>query len=168
MWRGVIDELEQQQCIGEGFPIACHRHPDTINYVSKPGQLQLIAPDGRFIFLIMFLLLPSDDDQSGGCLKSCDARLICGHKCPYKAHFQLDQYESGLIYINSAIQMTLATWPWLVIRVAEGCARGATHVIRHVLSPANLAFSKFPMSNFPAAIHAHLSRGRYTTSLCVA
>ncbi|KNZ77104.1 NFX1-type zinc finger-containing protein 1 [Termitomyces sp. J132] len=69
MWHGVINELDQEQCIGEGFPIACHHHPDIINYASKPGQLQLIAPDG-------------------GCLKSCDARLKCGHKCPYKVHIQ--------------------------------------------------------------------------------
>ncbi|KAG6900491.1 hypothetical protein C0993_009801 [Termitomyces sp. T159_Od127] len=51
MWRGVIDELEREQCIGDGFPITCHRHPDNINYVSTPGQLQLIAPDGRFTFI---------------------------------------------------------------------------------------------------------------------
>ncbi|KAG6903063.1 hypothetical protein C0995_006250 [Termitomyces sp. Mi166 len=51
MWRGVIDELEQEECIGEGFPIACHRHPDTISYASKPGQLQHIAPDVCFCLI---------------------------------------------------------------------------------------------------------------------
>ncbi|GLB37649.1 putative P-loop containing nucleoside triphosphate hydrolase protein [Lyophyllum shimeji] len=67
MWRGVTEELEREDCLGDGFPIACQRHPDAVKYISEPGQLQQFAPDG-------------------GCLKSCDARLKCGHACPYKCH----------------------------------------------------------------------------------
>ncbi|EPQ57199.1 P-loop containing nucleoside triphosphate hydrolase protein [Gloeophyllum trabeum ATCC 11539] len=67
MWRSVLSELDDNGAVGAGFPIACQRHPDRVEYVSKPGQLPRVAPDG-------------------GCLRSCDARLACGHVCPYKCH----------------------------------------------------------------------------------
>jgi hypothetical protein len=48
MWRSVIDELEQNDALGSAFPIVCQRHPDTIKYVSEPGQLPRLAPDGAY------------------------------------------------------------------------------------------------------------------------
>ncbi|KAF8656766.1 hypothetical protein AX16_002444 [Volvariella volvacea WC 439] len=67
MWRGVVDELANENFIGDAFPVACYRHPDTVNYINKPGQLRQLAPDG-------------------GCLLPCGVRLDCGHICPYKCH----------------------------------------------------------------------------------
>jgi hypothetical protein len=52
MWRSVIDELEQNEAIGHAFPIVCQRHPDTIEYISEPGKLRRLAPDGVFFFLL--------------------------------------------------------------------------------------------------------------------
>ncbi|KAJ6499128.1 hypothetical protein C8R45DRAFT_981206 [Mycena sanguinolenta] len=67
MWRDVIEQLEDADCVGTAFPIACHNHPDKIEHVSKPGRLALFAPDG-------------------GCLQPCNYRLKCGHVCHYKCH----------------------------------------------------------------------------------
>ncbi|KAJ7091139.1 hypothetical protein C8R44DRAFT_817142 [Mycena epipterygia] len=67
MWRDVIEELENADCVGNAFPVSCHRHPDTVELVSQPGKLPLFAPDG-------------------GCLKPCNYRLKCGHVCHYKCH----------------------------------------------------------------------------------
>ncbi|KAH9839366.1 P-loop containing nucleoside triphosphate hydrolase protein, partial [Rhodofomes roseus] len=67
MWDDVISELEKRQCVGEAFPVRCHRHPERLEHISKSGQLPRISPDG-------------------GCLLQCDARLECGHICPYKCH----------------------------------------------------------------------------------
>ncbi|KAF5326320.1 hypothetical protein D9611_000022 [Ephemerocybe angulata] len=67
MWKGVIDELESNGCVGKAFPIACHQHPEIVQLVSKPGEMTLLSPDG-------------------GCFQSCNARLKCGHVCPYKCH----------------------------------------------------------------------------------
>ncbi|KAF8629392.1 hypothetical protein AX15_003447 [Amanita polypyramis BW_CC] len=67
MWRIVLDELRHQGNIGEALPAACYRHPENVNYISRPGQLSHFAPDG-------------------GCLLSCDYRLKCGHVCPHKCH----------------------------------------------------------------------------------
>ncbi|PFH53777.1 hypothetical protein AMATHDRAFT_73192 [Amanita thiersii Skay4041] len=67
IWRHIIEELQRQENVGEGFPIACHRHPEKVVYISEPGHLPCIAPDG-------------------GCLESCNYRLQCGHVCPYKCH----------------------------------------------------------------------------------
>jgi len=47
MWNSVIEELRKQEAVGDAFPVACHQHPDTITYVSQPGKLQGIAPDGE-------------------------------------------------------------------------------------------------------------------------
>lgn len=46
MWRHIIEELEKDEALGPALPIACHRHPETLEYVCKPGQLPQIAPDG--------------------------------------------------------------------------------------------------------------------------
>ncbi|TFK44429.1 hypothetical protein BDQ12DRAFT_672980 [Crucibulum laeve] len=67
MWRGVIEQLQESGNIGDGFPVACHRHPESAMRISKPGELSQLAPDG-------------------GCLRQCDSRLNCGHVCPYKCH----------------------------------------------------------------------------------
>lgn len=50
MWKSVIEELTANDCIGSGFPIVCHRHPDRLVIVDRPGLLPQIAPDGeRFL-----------------------------------------------------------------------------------------------------------------------
>ncbi|EMD37515.1 hypothetical protein CERSUDRAFT_114154 [Gelatoporia subvermispora B] len=67
MWRTVIDQLTQTDCVGDALPVRCDRHPETVEMISKPGQLSRVAPDG-------------------GCLRQCDSRLKCGHLCPYKCH----------------------------------------------------------------------------------
>ncbi|KAG6850946.1 hypothetical protein H0H93_005815 [Arthromyces matolae] len=59
MWRGVVDELRREDSLSEGIPIACYRHPEEINYVSEPGQLQNIAPDGQTTFPASLTLLGS-------------------------------------------------------------------------------------------------------------
>lgn len=47
MWKGVIDELEQKGCVGDALPVACYRHPQSIQHISKPGVLPLLSPDGK-------------------------------------------------------------------------------------------------------------------------
>ena len=48
MWGKVIEELEEKGLVGSALPIVCHRHSDKTKYVSEPGQLPQIAPDGSF------------------------------------------------------------------------------------------------------------------------
>ena len=47
MWADVIQQLEQDGCVGPGIPVACHRHPHNVTLVSDPGQLRQLAPDGE-------------------------------------------------------------------------------------------------------------------------
>ena len=49
MWREIIEELGKRDCLGSAFPVACQRHPHTIELISKPGQLPRIAPDGKLL-----------------------------------------------------------------------------------------------------------------------
>ncbi|KAF8598651.1 hypothetical protein BDV93DRAFT_593821 [Ceratobasidium sp. AG-I] len=65
MWASVLQELYKSGSVGRGLPVQCHRHPDYIQVVDQPGQLQTVSPDG-------------------GCLRPCLAALPCGHQCPYK------------------------------------------------------------------------------------
>ena len=53
MWRSIINELQRDGAVANAFPIVCHRHPDTIAHVSKPGQLPRLAPDGKPSFRIL-------------------------------------------------------------------------------------------------------------------
>ncbi len=82
MWCTIIDELREQDAVGDAFHIRCFRHRERTTYVSKPGQLQDFAPDGepnRAYHPQTFRL-----QEIGGCLLPCDFRLQCGHSCPYK------------------------------------------------------------------------------------
>ncbi|KAG2153743.1 uncharacterized protein EDB93DRAFT_1134566 [Suillus bovinus] len=85
MWRHIIEELEKGDALGPALPIACHRHPETLEYVCKPGQLPQIAPDG-------------------GCMRPCNFRLICGHMCPFKCHSD-DQKHASVMCMQSCTRL---------------------------------------------------------------
>jgi hypothetical protein len=63
MWPKVMDELEEHDRIGEGFPIVCKNHPDTFRFVDTPEKLKIAAPNG-------------------GCTIACGRGMPCGHVCP--------------------------------------------------------------------------------------
>jgi hypothetical protein len=46
MWKSVIEQLEAVDAVGDGFPVACHQHPDDVRYIKEPGELPRFAPDG--------------------------------------------------------------------------------------------------------------------------
>lgn len=46
MWKKVIEELCENDSCGPALPVACHQHPESVNYISEPGQLPSFAPDG--------------------------------------------------------------------------------------------------------------------------
>lgn len=46
MWRSIVEELENNECLGDALPIACPNHPEAVEYISQPGKLPRIAPDG--------------------------------------------------------------------------------------------------------------------------
>jgi hypothetical protein len=52
MWRDVLEELEEQDCVGSGLPVACSRHSDDIRHISEPGMLPAYAPDGLSELLV--------------------------------------------------------------------------------------------------------------------
>ncbi|KAG1731512.1 uncharacterized protein EDB91DRAFT_1154350 [Suillus paluster] len=85
MWQHIIEELERDEALGPALPIACHRHQDTLEYVSKPGQLPQIAPDG-------------------GCMRPCDFRLNCGHMCPFKCHSD-DQKHASVTCMHACTRL---------------------------------------------------------------
>lgn len=49
MWGKVLSRLEQDDCVGPALPVVCHRHQEAIEWISKPGQLGRVAPDGKLI-----------------------------------------------------------------------------------------------------------------------
>ncbi|KAK0199718.1 hypothetical protein DFS33DRAFT_1398406 [Desarmillaria ectypa] len=74
-WKTIIDEMEQRDQIGFGFPVICPRHPEQRNMITAPGQLSVVAPEG-------------------GCCLPCDYRMDCGHNCPSMCHLDLDKHRS--------------------------------------------------------------------------
>ncbi|PKY21705.1 hypothetical protein RhiirB3_525223 [Rhizophagus irregularis] len=67
MWAPVIDILHERNQVGFGIPIVCDRHPDYKNIIVEPDQFEKVSPDG-------------------GCNKTCNAPLPCGHKCKFRCH----------------------------------------------------------------------------------
>ena len=57
MWGKIIEELEEKGLVGPALPITCHRHPDVVTYVSEPGQLPQIAPDGSLYYKNLPLIM---------------------------------------------------------------------------------------------------------------
>ena len=57
MWRKIIEELEEKGLMGPALPIACHRHSDEVKYVSEPGQLPQVAPDGSFCRKVLIVII---------------------------------------------------------------------------------------------------------------
>lgn len=57
MWGKIIEELEEKDLVGPALPIVCHRHSDAVNYVSEPGQLPQIAPDGLFRHRLLSVII---------------------------------------------------------------------------------------------------------------
>lgn len=45
-WATVVDELTEQGALGNQLPIVCHRHPEEVGFISKPGDLPRLSPDG--------------------------------------------------------------------------------------------------------------------------
>ncbi|KAK0433784.1 hypothetical protein EV421DRAFT_1718181 [Armillaria borealis] len=74
-WKTIIDEMEQRDQIGFGFPVICPRHPEQRSIITEPGQLSVVAPEG-------------------GCCLPCDYRMDCGHNCPSMCHLDLDEHWS--------------------------------------------------------------------------
>ncbi|KAK0470915.1 hypothetical protein IW261DRAFT_1586260 [Armillaria novae-zelandiae] len=74
-WKTIIDEMEQQDQIGFGFPAVCPRHPEQRHVIMEPGQLSDVAP-------------------KGGCCLPCDYRMDCSHNCPSMCHLDLDKHQS--------------------------------------------------------------------------
>ena len=55
MWANVLQELHESGCVGKGLPMACHQHPDYIQTVDQPGQLQIVSPHGEIgIFINLY------------------------------------------------------------------------------------------------------------------
>ncbi|KEP47695.1 NFX1-type zinc finger protein [Rhizoctonia solani 123E] len=67
MWSDVLKELNSSECLGPKLPIACHRHPDYIQWIDRPGVIPTVSP-------------------KGGCLQPCGGALSCGHVCPSMCH----------------------------------------------------------------------------------
>ncbi|KAH9848820.1 hypothetical protein C2E23DRAFT_738850 [Lenzites betulinus] len=74
-WSTILDEMEERNQIGCGFPIRCTRHPAQATMITKPGQLSIVAP-------------------VGGCLLPCGFRMNCGHICPSVCHAAPDNHRS--------------------------------------------------------------------------
>ncbi|KIJ49701.1 hypothetical protein M422DRAFT_66154 [Sphaerobolus stellatus SS14] len=75
MWASIVDILDNEDCLGTSFPIACPKHPEQRHHISNPGMFAQVAPDG-------------------GCLQPCAEQLPCGHVCPYKCHSDDEKHIS--------------------------------------------------------------------------
>ena len=97
MWRKIVEELEEKGLIGPALPIACYRHSDVVKYVSEPGQLPQMAPDGSLYCQTLSVIINTHCHIKGGCLENCEIRLNCGHLCPFKVGLNYLSLKTKLI-----------------------------------------------------------------------
>ncbi|KAH6889821.1 P-loop containing nucleoside triphosphate hydrolase protein [Thelonectria olida] len=73
MWKEYFDLLKEQDCLFEGVPVRCERHPDNTSPLLKsPEEFDKYCPDG-------------------GCAEPCGVMLRCGkHPCPRSCHLVTD------------------------------------------------------------------------------
>ncbi|EMT74599.1 P-loop containing nucleoside triphosphate hydrolase protein [Fusarium oxysporum II5] len=68
MWTQYFDALKENNCIFDGVPIHCERHPETSMLLKSPEDFDEKCPDG-------------------GCAEPCNSLLSCGkHKCKRRCH----------------------------------------------------------------------------------
>ncbi|KAF9905304.1 hypothetical protein EC991_001852 [Linnemannia zychae] len=100
IWPRVMDELEANDRIGDGFPIVCKNHPDTLRYVDTPEKFKIAAPNG-------------------GCTIACGQNMPCGHvirmmKVIYlssvSSHAPVSNLCAGMPVPNSAATNAVFAW----------------------------------------------------------
>jgi hypothetical protein len=148
MWRHIIEELEKDEALGPALPIACHRHPETLEYICKPGQLPQIAPDGvydrslnsssalNYVFRRMYatLRLPSE-------LWSLVS--IQGNISPFSIAYEINIPFSVTVMIRN---MPLCR----ACSHAQGFVQGVIHASSNALPHVAIVSSRKPMLNFRA------------------
>ncbi|KAG9027745.1 hypothetical protein FS842_004882 [Serendipita sp. 407] len=45
MWTKVTNHFKETDCYGTGLPIACHLHPDTVQWVDSAEKLRQVSPE---------------------------------------------------------------------------------------------------------------------------
>ncbi|RXK38429.1 hypothetical protein M231_04338 [Tremella mesenterica] len=103
MWETIIGELSEGDCMGNGWPIACARHPETLRYAFQPGQIQQLSPDG------------------GSTCHSKNMPMPCGHLCRQKCH--PDDLEHRLIECRSSCTRLLSCGHPCQKRCYEDCGK---------------------------------------------
>ncbi|UPL02680.1 hypothetical protein LCI18_013614 [Fusarium solani-melongenae] len=68
MWTEYFDALMKNECLFDGVPVFCERHPETSMLLKSPGDFDAMCPDG-------------------GCAEPCGVKLSCGkHTCSRRCH----------------------------------------------------------------------------------
>jgi hypothetical protein len=49
MWRTIIDELQQNGCVGDAWPLSCPRHPAVTAMADTPTRIHELAPEGESV-----------------------------------------------------------------------------------------------------------------------
>ncbi|KAI8655251.1 hypothetical protein NCS57_01273400 [Fusarium keratoplasticum] len=68
MWTEYFDALKKNECLFDGVPVFCERHPETSMLLKSPEDFDVMCPDG-------------------GCAEPCGVKLSCGkHTCSRRCH----------------------------------------------------------------------------------
>ena len=52
MWRRILSDLSENGCVGTGWPIGCHEHPENRYLAERPGVIPLKSPVGMSIAIM--------------------------------------------------------------------------------------------------------------------
>jgi hypothetical protein len=66
LWHDILAHLRETNCLSSQFVLQCQNHPGKFTKVSKDVDFKLV--------------------EDGGCDKTCNQTMECGHRCPRLCH----------------------------------------------------------------------------------
>ncbi|KFM67868.1 NFX1-type zinc finger-containing protein 1, partial [Stegodyphus mimosarum] len=66
LWKAIVTTLENKQAVGTSLQLMCQNHPEVSSVVSSEKDFDAVP--------------------EGGCTRSCEFRLSCGHVCSLMCH----------------------------------------------------------------------------------
>ncbi|KAG8709972.1 hypothetical protein FRC11_005001 [Ceratobasidium sp. 423] len=100
MWAHILQELHIPGCVGRGFPVKCYNHPEYIQWIEQPGQLEAVAPDDWNARKTMIALR----SVKNGANKSAPMELVA-LPVPFHAALVQSPVHGGVLIINARVRV---------------------------------------------------------------
>lgn len=164
MWSSVVDQLQEQDSIGNAFPVSCQRHPETVMLISEPGSLPRFAPDGKAICASIDSLI-TEAHFSRGVFATLQFQIEVWPRMPLQGKAHHPAPVLAQLSCISVIQMIPITQRSSAHSLAADFAPDSIHATESApMHVANACFRYLTLS-YPVNISAPLFHGEFNLLL---